>query len=84
MIMKERKSIFQQNLILQNNIEYYENYYFISSAKTTGGFSGGPYVRTLDNCVVGICHGYWSDAPDSSVGVRITQNMIDIIIENSQ
>ena len=24
--MKERKSIFQQNLILQNNIEYYENY----------------------------------------------------------
>ena len=48
-----------------------------------GGFSGGPYVRTLDNCVVGICYGYWSDAPDSSVGVRITQNMIDIIIENS-
>lgn len=26
MIMKAKKSIFQQNLILQNNIEYYENY----------------------------------------------------------
>lgn len=59
------------------------NYYFTSSAKTTEGFSGGPYVRASDNCVVGICHGYWTDRPNSSVGVRITQNMIDIIIENS-
>ena len=60
-----------------------QNYYFTSSAKTTKGFSGGPYIRTSDNYVVGICHGYWLDEPNTSVGVRTTQNMIDIIIENS-
>lgn len=60
-----------------------QDYYFDSSAKTVGGFSGGPFVRNSDNYVVGICHGYWNNRPDISIGVRITQNMIDIIRENS-
>jgi V8-like Glu-specific endopeptidase len=59
-----------------------QNLYFSSSAKSVGGFSGGPYARTSDNYVVGVCHGYWTSDPDTSVGVRITQQMIDILLEN--
>lgn len=67
----------------QGTISNTQDYYFSSSAKTVGGFSGGPFARTSDNYVVGVCHGYWTNTPDTSVGVRITQNMIDIIRDNS-
>ncbi len=60
-----------------------QNEYFYSSAKAIGGFSGGPYARTSDNYVVGICHGYRDDNNNISIGVRITQEMVDIILENS-
>lgn len=59
-----------------------QDYYFSSSAKAVGGFSGGPFLRS-DDYVIGICHGYWTDSPDTSIGVRITQNMINIIVSNS-
>lgn len=57
--------------------------YFDSSIKSVDGFSGGPVTRTSDNYVVGINHGVYTSDPDTEIGVRITQNMIDIIIENS-
>lgn len=49
--------------------------YFRYSAWTFGGFSGGPIKRN-DNYIVGIHYGLvWN----TSTGVRITQEMIDII-----
>lgn len=58
------------------------DYYFKSSAEPMGGFSGGPFIRTSDNYVVGLCSGHWNSTPITSAGVRITQNMINIIKEN--
>lgn len=59
------------------------NEYFSSSARSVGGFSGGPFMRTSDNCIVGICHGTWTDDPNTSIGVRITEDMVNIINANS-
>ena len=50
--------------------------YFRYSAWTFGGFSGGPIARTSDNYIVGIHYGLVWNTP---TGVRITQEMIDII-----
>ena len=57
-----------------------QNGYFYSSAMSTGGMSGGPVTRTSDNYAVGINRGHTST---SAVGVRITQNIINLILENS-
>lgn len=51
------------------------NNYFKYSAWTFGGFSGGPVMR-LDNYILGVHYG---QVANTSIGVRITQNMIDII-----
>jgi V8-like Glu-specific endopeptidase len=53
------------------------NNYFRYSAWTFGGFSGGPIIRS-DNYIVGVHYGV-SGIGDQPTGVRITQNMIDII-----
>ena len=58
-----------------------QNYYFSSTAGVSEGMSGSPYLRS-DDVVVGVCHGYWENT-EISVGVRITSNMINIIINNS-
>ncbi len=50
--------------------------YFRYSGWTFGGFSGGPIARTSDNYIVGIHFGLVWNTP---TGVRITQEMIDII-----
>lgn len=56
--------------------------YFDSSATSIDGFSGGPVIRTSDNYVVGINRGHYPVNPEIEFGVRITQNMINIILEN--
>lgn len=56
--------------------------YFESSARSVGGFSGGPVARTSDNYVVGVNHGYYKLNPETETGARITQDMINIIREN--
>ena len=50
--------------------------YFRYSGWTFGGFSGGPIARTSDNYIVGVHYGLVWNTP---TGVRITQEMIDII-----
>jgi V8-like Glu-specific endopeptidase len=50
--------------------------YFRYSGSLFHGFSGGPIVRTSDNFIVGIHVGLVWNTP---TGVRITQEMIDII-----
>ena len=57
--------------------------YFDSTAKSVEGFSGGPVTRTSDDYVVGINRGHYNSNPDTEVAVRITQDMINIILENS-
>lgn len=54
--------------------------YFYSSAMSTGGMSGGPVTRFSDSKAVGINRGHTST---SALGVRISQNIINLILENS-
>ena len=57
------------------------NRYFRYSALTFGGFSGGPICKA-DNYIVGIHFGLVWNTP---TGVRITQDMVNLIRElNSQ
>lgn len=51
--------------------------YFKYSGWTFGGFSGGPITRISDNYIVGVHFGLDGNTP---IGVRITQEMIDIIL----
>ncbi len=53
---------------------------FLYNGFCVGGFSGGPIVRDSDNYIVGI-HAAGEDAK-IGLGVRITQNMINIMINN--
>lgn len=52
--------------------------YFHTSAQTLEGMSGGPIYRTSDNCAVGIIKGGIENTT-STYGVRITQNIIDLV-----
>lgn len=54
------------------------NNYFRYSAWTFGGFSGGPIIRS-DDYIVGVHYGQ-TGLSNSPTGVRITQNMINTII----
>lgn len=56
--------------------------YFECSARTIGGFSGGPFARTSDDYVVGVCSGQLRTNTNISVGTRLTQNIINIMLEN--
>lgn len=60
------------------NLSNINNGYFYSSAMSTDGMSGGPVTRTSDDCAIGINRGHTST---SAVGVRITQNIINLILE---
>lgn len=53
------------------------NRYFKYSGRTFGGFSGGPIIRS-DNYIVGVHYGIESST-QQPIGVRITQEMINII-----
>ncbi|MCI8352991.1 MAG: trypsin-like serine protease [Clostridia bacterium] len=53
--------------------------YFQSYANVTGGMSGGPFIRTSDNYAIGIIKGYDETDIAKSYGVRITQQIIDLI-----
>ena len=53
--------------------------YFYSSAKTENGMSGGPIARTSDNKIVGIVKGRLDEDINKTYGVRITQQIIDLI-----
>ncbi len=52
--------------------------YFNYSAWTVGGFSGGPIRRPSDNVVIGV-HSGKQKLDGSPTGVRITQQMIDLV-----
>lgn len=54
---------------------------FDTSALISEGMSGGPIVRASDDFVVGICKGYWTNNPDTGVGVRITQTIINTLLD---
>lgn len=56
---------------------------FDTSSKVVEGMSGGPIARTSDNYAVGLVKGYYVIRPNTGIGVRITQNIINIIRENS-
>lgn len=63
-------------------IEDANNYLFHSTTSGLDGFSGGPIVRRSDNYVVGIHRGVKKSDPSLGTGVRINQDMIDIIRNN--
>ena len=56
--------------------------YFDCTSRSTYGFSGGPFIRPSDNYAVGICEGNRISNPSISVGVRISQEMVNIISAN--
>lgn len=62
------------------NIQKVDNYTFTSGAASYGGMSGGPIARTSDNYAVGINRGDMS--PTIGAGVRISQDIINLILEN--
>lgn len=64
------------------NIKNTHTRYFDSTAKSTGGMSGGPFARTSDNYAVGIIKGTYKYDENKSYGVRITQQIIDMIKQN--
>lgn len=55
---------------------------FYSTAKISTGYSGGPIMRTSDDYAVGVLRGDLISNSDTSVGTRITQHMIDVILAN--
>lgn len=55
------------------------NNYFWYSAYTYTGYSGGPIRRISDNHIVGVHYGASKDIKGKSLGVRITQYMINVI-----
>ena len=57
------------------------NMYFDSSAYVSEGMSGGPFTRSSDGYAVGITHGYYTSNPNISVASRITQDVINLIVE---
>lgn len=59
-----------------------DNYNIQYDAFTVYGFSGGPVMRDSDNYVVAV-HSSGTENRSAGVGVRITQEMIDIIRANS-
>lgn len=67
----------------QGNILNTYNRYFDSSAYISGGMSGGPFARRSDNYAIGIVHGYYTSNPNISVSSRITQDIINLILEYS-
>ena len=65
------------------NLSWIKNGSFDTSSKIVEGMSGGPIARTSDNYAVGLVKGYFTFRPDTGIGVRITQQIIDLIRENS-
>lgn len=53
--------------------------FFITTARNTNGMSGGPYYRTSDGFIVGVIHGTFVEDDTLGIGVRITQEMVNII-----
>ncbi len=56
---------------------------FDMSAPISEGMSGGPISRTSDYYAVGIIKGYYTFRPETSIGVRITEDIINLIRENT-
>lgn len=55
---------------------------FDTSSKIVRGMSGGPIVRSSDNVVVGICSAFYPLRPNTGIGTRITQDIINLLLEN--
>lgn len=56
---------------------------FDMSAPISEGMSGGPIARTSDYYAVGIIKGYYTFRRETSIGVRITEDIINLIRENT-
>ena len=73
----------ERQVYTQGSILSTQDGYFESSARSSSGLSGGPFLRTSDNYVVGIDHGTSQNNSYISGGTRINQTIIDLINENS-
>lgn len=55
---------------------------FNTSSRIVKGMSGGPIVRASDENAIGISGAFYSLMPETGIGVRITQTIIDLLLEN--
>lgn len=68
-----------ESLEVEGKISNTHARYFDCSAVVNNGMSGGPIIRESDNYAVGIVKGEYTFDASKTYGVRITQDLINLI-----